>query len=186
MAVALVERKIAHKRHNGHNGRNGQRKSYARIPEVMEIPDLIKTQLDSFEWFQREGLRELFDEISPIVSFKKNLELHFPGFNEDINQDFGLDYRFDEPIYSIEECREREATYAAPLYVTVLLYNRDTDQPIVQEVYIGDFPLMTEHGTFIINGAERVVVSQLIRSPGAYLSLEEHRTTGRQLCSAKL
>ncbi len=186
MAVVTTHRETVQTGAGVGTRQNGRRKSYARIPEVMEIPDLIKTQLESFEQFQREGLRELFDEISPIVSFKKNLELHFPGLNEDINQDFGLDYRFDEPVYSIDECREREATYAAPLYVTVLLYNRDTDQPIVQEVYIGDFPLMTEHGTFIINGAERVVVSQLIRSPGAYLSLEEHRTTGRQLCSAKL
>ncbi|MCD6519964.1 MAG: DNA-directed RNA polymerase subunit beta [Anaerolineae bacterium] len=180
MAVSGVVRTL-----NG-SLRNGQRKSYARIAEVLPIPDLIKTQIESFHWFQTQGLRELFDEISPIVSFNKSLELHFPGFNQELNEEFGLDYRFAEPAYTEEECRERDATYAAPLYVTVLLYNRETDQPIVQEVYMGDFPIMTRNATFIINGAERVVVSQLIRSPGAYFTAEEDRTTGRQLCMAKL
>jgi DNA-directed RNA polymerase subunit beta len=163
-----------------------RRKSYARIADVIPIPDLIKTQLESFEWFQSEGLRELFDEISPIVSFNKALELHFPGYNEELNAEFGLDYRFAEPTYTEDECRDRDATYAAPLYVKVLLYNRETDQPIVQEVYMGDFPVMTANATFLINGAERVVVSQLIRSPGAYFTTEEDRATGRQLCMAKL
>ena len=163
-----------------------RRKSYARIGDVIPIPDLIKTQLESYEWFQTEGLRELFDEISPIVSFNKNLELHFPGFNESLNEEFGLDFRFAEPTYTEEECWERDATYSAPLYVKVLLYNRETDQPIVQEVYMGDFPIMTANATFIINGAERVVVGQLIRSPNAYFTIDEDRTTGRQLCSAKL
>ena len=163
-----------------------RRKSYARIAEVIPIPDLIKTQLESYERFQNQGLRELFDEISPIVSFKKTLELHFPGHNEELNQGFGLDYRFEKPVYTEEDCRDRDATYSAPLYVKVWLYNRESDQSIVQEVYLGDFPLMTPDATFIINGAERVVVSQLIRSPGAYLKLIEDRTTGRQLCAAKL
>ncbi len=168
------------------NGRLKVRKSYARIPEVHDIPDLIKTQQESFNWFQEEGMRELFNEISPIVSFNKNLEMHFPGFDEQINGEFNLEFHFEEPPYSEEECREREATYAAPLYVKVLLYNRETDQPIVQDVYMGDFPVMTENATFIINGAERVVVSQLIRSPGAYFTLDEDRATGRQMCMAKL
>jgi len=162
------------------------RKSYARLPDVLPIPDLIKTQLDSYEWFQTEGLRELFDEVSPIVSFNKNLELHFPGFNQELNEEFGLDFRFAEPTYTEEQCRDRDATYSAPMYVRVLLYNRETDQPIVQEVYMGDFPIMTDNATFIINGAERVVVGQLIRSPNAYFTTDEDRTTGRQLCSAKL
>jgi DNA-directed RNA polymerase subunit beta len=162
------------------------RKNYAHITDVITIPDLIKTQLEAFEWFQSEGIRELFDEISPIVSFNKTLELHFPGYNEELNQEWGLDFRFADPVYSEDECRERDATFAAPLYVKVLLYNRETDQPVVQEVYMGDFPIMTENGTFLINGAERVVVSQLIRSPGAYFTVEEDRTTGRQLCMAKL
>ena len=168
------------------NGRVTPRKSYARIPEVMDIPDLIKTQQESFAWFQVEGIRELFDEISPIVSFNKNLEMHFPGLDEQVNGEFGLEFHFEAPPYSEEDCREREITYAAPLYVKVLLYNRETDQPIVQDVYMGDFPVMTGNATFIINGAERVVVSQLIRSPGAYFTLEEDRATGRQMCMAKL
>ena len=168
------------------NGNARPRKSYARIPEVLDIPDLIKTQQQSFAWFQTEGIRELFAEISPIVSFNKNLEMHFPGFDEQVNEEFGLEFRFEAPPYSEEECREREITYGAPLYVKVLLYNRETDQPIVQDVYMGDFPIMTNNATFIINGAERVVVSQLIRSPGAYFTLEEDRATGRQMCMAKL
>ncbi len=168
------------------NGNARPRKSYARIPEVLDIPDLIKTQQESFAWFQAEGIRELFGEISPIISFNKNLEMHFPGFDEQVNSEFGLEFHFEAPPYTEEDCREREITYAAPLYVKVLLYNRETDQPIVQDVYMGDFPIMTENATFIINGAERVVVSQLIRSPGAYFTLEEDRTTGRQMCMAKL
>jgi DNA-directed RNA polymerase subunit beta len=163
-----------------------RRKSYARIADVLPIPDLIKMQLESYEWFQGRGLRELFDEISPIVSFNKSLELHFPGYDEKITQEFGLDYRFGDPTYSEAECRDRDTTYSAPLYAKVLLYNRDTDQPIVQDVYMGDFPVMTAYGTFIINGAERVVVSQLIRSPGGYFTVEEDQVTGRRLCMAKL
>ncbi|NLG49061.1 MAG: DNA-directed RNA polymerase subunit beta, partial [Chloroflexi bacterium] len=169
---------------NSNNGK--RRKTYARIPDVLPIPDLIKVQLQSYEWFQTEGLRELFDEISPIVSFNKSLELHFPGQNSTLNEEFGLDYRFAEPTYTEEECRDREVTFSAPLYVKVLLYNRDTDLPVVQDVYMGDFPVMTSNGTFIINGAERVVVSQLIRSPGAYFTVDEDPVTGRQLCMAKL
>ena len=163
-----------------------RRKSYARIPDVLPIPDLIRTQLESFQWFLTEGIRELFDEISPIESFNRSLQLHFPGYNEQMNREFGLDFRFEKPPYSEEECRQRETTYAAPLYAKVLFYNRDTDQTIVQDVYMGDFPMMTPNATFIINGAERVVVSQLIRSPGAYFTVEEDRVTGRQLCMAKL
>jgi DNA-directed RNA polymerase subunit beta len=172
--------------HVAHKIPDTKRKSYARIADVLPVPDLIKMQLQSYEWFQTEGLRELFDEISPIVSFNKALELHFPGYNEELNREFGLDYRFAEPTYSEDECRERDATYSAPLYVKVLLYNRETDMPIVQDVYMGDFPIMTANGTFIINGAERVVVSQLIRSPGAYFTVDEDRATGRQLCMAKV
>ena len=168
------------------NGKTIPRKSYARIPEVLDIPDLIKAQQESFAWFQGEGIRELFEEISPITSFNGNLRMHFPGLDEQMNQQFGLEYHFETPPYSEDECREREITYAAPLYVKVLLYNRETDQPIVQDVYMGDFPIMTGNATFIINGAERVVVNQLIRSPGAYFTVEEDRATGRQMCMAKL
>ncbi len=162
------------------------RKSYARISDVHSLPDLIEVQLSSFTWFQGVGLRELFDEISPIASYGGNLELHFPGLDQQLNEEFGLDYRFEEPKYTEKECLERDITYAAPLYVKVMLYNRELDQPMVQEIFMGDFPIMTESGTFIINGTERVVVSQLIRSPGAYFDAEEDRTTGRLLSTAKL
>jgi DNA-directed RNA polymerase subunit beta len=161
-------------------------KSYARISDVHRLPDLIEVQLKSFKWFQDVGLRELFGEISPIVSYGGNLELHFPGPDQRMNEEFGLDYRFEEPKYSEKECLERDMTYAAPLYVKAMLYNREIDQPMVQEIFMGDFPIMTESGTFIINGTERVVVSQLIRSPGAYFDAEEDRATGRLLSQAKL
>jgi DNA-directed RNA polymerase subunit beta len=151
-----------------------KRKVYARIRDVLQLPTLIEVQLDSFRWFQEEGLSELFEEISPIISFNKNLELHF------------LDYRFDKPKYSEKECRDRDMTFASPLWVKVRLVNKETGEIQEQEVFLGDFPLMTENGTFIINGAERVVVSQLIRSPGVYFTVEEDRTTGRDLCMAKL
>ena len=161
-------------------------KSYARISDVHHLPDLIEVQLNSFKRFQEVGLRELFDEISPIVSYGGTLELHFPGFDQRMNEEFGLDYRFEEPKYTEKECLERDITYAAPLHVKVMLYNREIDQPMVQEIFMGDFPIMTEGGTFIINGTERVVVSQLIRSPGAYFDAEEDRATGRLLSTAKL
>ncbi len=150
------------------------RKSYARIPDILELPRLIEVQLESFKVFLDEGLRELFEEISPIVSFNKNLELHF------------LDYRFEEPKYSERECRERDITFASPLWVKVRLINKETGEIQEQEVFMGDFPLMTSNATFVINGAERVVVSQLIRSPGVYFTSEEDRATGRELCFAKL
>ncbi len=153
---------------------SGRKKSYARIPDILELPRLIEVQLESFKQFKDEGLRELFDEISPIVSFNKNLELHF------------LDYRFDEPKYSENECRERDITFASPLWVQIRLINKETGEIQEQEVFMGDFPLMTANGTFVINGAERVVVSQLIRSPGVYFTSEEDRATGRDLCFAKL
>ncbi len=150
------------------------RKSYARTPNVVELPRLIEIQLNSFEWFRSEGLKELFEEISPIVSFNKNLEMHFGSF------------RFDEPKYPEEECRVRDITFSAPLWVKVSLVNSDTGEVSEQEVFMGDFPLMTESGTFIINGSERVVVSQLIRSPGVYFTVEEDRSTGRDLTGAKM
>ncbi|MGQ9683922.1 MAG: DNA-directed RNA polymerase subunit beta [Anaerolineae bacterium] len=165
---------------------NSRCKSYARIRSVHPIPNLIEVQIESFNWFLKEGLKELFAEISPISSFNGNLELYLPGTNEQFNAEWGLSYRLEDPKYDEADCRERDMTFAAPLYVKVMLLNKETDQHLVQDVYMGDFPLMTENGTFIINGAERVVVSQLIRSPGAYFTVEEDRTTGRQLCQAKL
>lgn len=153
---------------------SARKKSYARIPDILELPRLIEVQLESFQAFCDEGLRELFEEISPIVSFNKNLELYF------------LDYRFDEPKYPEKECRERDITFASPLWVQVRLVNKSTGEIQEQEVFMGDFPLMTSNATFVINGAERVVVSQLIRSPGVYFTVEEDRATGRKLCFAKL
>ncbi len=150
------------------------RKNYARTPAILDLPRLTEVQIDSFKWFTGEGLRELFDEISPIQSFNKNLELRFG------------DFHFGEPKYPEDECRERDITFSAPLWVTVQLTNRDTGEISEQEVFMGDFPLMTESATFIINGSERVVVSQLIRSPGVYFTVEEDRSTGRDLAGAKL
>ena len=153
---------------------NGNRKSYGKIHEALALPPLIEVQRDSFEWLAEEGLRDLFDEVSPIVSFNKQLELKLGS------------YRFGDPAYDEAQCRERDMSFAAPLWVTMRLENRETGEISEQEVFMGDFPLMTENGTFIINGAERVVVSQLIRSPGCYFTMDEDRTTGRHLCMAKL
>ena len=150
------------------------RRQYARIRNHLAPPPLILVQVDSFDWFRQHGLTELFHEISPIVSFNKNLELHFVG------------HRFDEPKYGVVDCREMDMTYSAPLWVTVRLINRATGEIQEQEVFMGDFPMMTDNGTFVINGAERVVVSQLIRSPGVYFSADKDLTTGRSLASAKL
>ena len=152
-----------------------ERKRYSRIPEVLPIPDLIELQRDSYRWFVEHGLRELFDEISPIQDFTgKVMELHF------------LDYEFGEPKYSELECRTRDLTYSKPLYVNVLLKLKDTGEELGQKVYMGDFQTMTDQGTFIINGAERVVVSQLVRSPGVYYTAVEDPATGRPLYSAKV
>src|ERR671914_1508701 len=152
-----------------------ERKRYARIPEVLPIPDLIELQLQSFRWFIGQGLRELFDEISPIQDFTgKVMELHFKA------------YEFGEPKWSEPECRTRDLTFSKPLYVDVELRIKETGEIQSQRVYMGDFPTMTDEGTFIINGAERVVVSQLVRSPGVYYTSTEDPATGRQLFSAKV
>jgi DNA-directed RNA polymerase subunit beta len=160
-------------------------KSYARTINPLELPSLIDIQLDSFAAFIDESLSELFDEISPIESFNGDLKLYFPSNRPEV-EGFDLKYWFGEPKYTVDECVERDMSYAAPLYVQAMLYSTDMDQPIVQEIFMGDFPLMTPAGTFIINGTERVVVSQLIRSPGAYFEIEEERTTGRPLAMGKL
>jgi DNA-directed RNA polymerase subunit beta len=142
---------------------------------VLDIPHLIRIQLDSFEWFKREGLRELLDEISPISDFTgTRMELRFG------------EYSFGEPKYSELECRERDMTFSAPLRVNVQLVVRETGEVKEQELFMGDFPLMTPNGTFVINGAERVVVSQLVRSPGVYFTIEIDPTSGRELCYGKL
>ncbi len=160
-------------------------KTYARTTDPLELPSLIDVQLNSFKMFSEESLAELFEEISPIESFNRSLKLYFPSKKPEV-EGFDLKYWFEPPKYSVEECVERDMSYAAPLYVRVMLYSTDMDQPIVQEIFMGDFPLMTPAGTFIINGTERVVVSQLIRSPGVYFEIEEERATGRPLAMGKL
>ncbi len=149
--------------------------TYGRIPNVLDIPSLIKIQIDSFDWFKREGLRELLDEISPIQDFT--------GSKMDLV--FG-DYEFREPKHTQAECRERDMTFAAPLFVDVELRIKESGEIKEQRLFFGDFPLMTEKGTFLINGAERVVVSQLVRSPGVYYTIEIDPASGRRLCYAKL
>ncbi|MFC7372666.1 DNA-directed RNA polymerase subunit beta [Fictibacillus iocasae] len=139
-------------------GRHRQRRSYARISEVLELPNLIEIQTASYQWFLDEGLREMFHDISPIEDFTGNLVLEF------------IDYSLGEPKYPVEESKERDVTYAAPLRVKVRLINKETGEVKEQEVFMGDFPLMTDTGTFVINGAERVIVSQLVRSPSVYYS----------------
>ena len=141
-------------------GKHRTRRSYARINEVLELPNLIEIQSDSYQWFLDEGLREMFRDISPIEDFAGNLSLEF------------LDYTLQEPKYSVSEARAHDANYSAPIYVKLRLINKETGEVKDQEVFFGDFPLMTEMGTFIINGAERVIVSQLVRSPGVYFNLK--------------
>ncbi|MFA9402553.1 MAG: DNA-directed RNA polymerase subunit beta [Anaerolineales bacterium] len=160
-------------------------KWYSRIPEVYSLPNLIDVQLESFKWLEETGLSELFNEISPIVSYNSGMKLFFPG-NTPEAKEFKLKYWFEDPKHGIEECVERDLTFAAPMYVSVLLAGSEVPEPIKQDIFLGDFPLMTEKGTFIINGTERVVVSQLIRSPGVYFEAPEDRTTGRRLAAAKL
>ena len=137
---------------------NRERWSFASINEILDMPNLIEVQKDSYHWFLNVGLKEMFNDISPIQDFTGNLVLEF------------VDYSLGEPKYSVEECKERDMTFSAPLRVKVRLINQETGEVKEQEVFMGDFPLMTEKGTFIINGAERVIVSQLVRSPGVYYS----------------
>ncbi|HSQ27755.1 MAG TPA: DNA-directed RNA polymerase subunit beta [Anaerolineales bacterium] len=160
-------------------------KSFARINVKLPLPDLIEVQLESFERLKKEGLGDLFHELSPIESYNKGMKLYFPSRTPEAKQ-WGLTYWFGEPKHSMEECVERDLTYASPLYVSVLLAGQDVPEPIKQDIFLGDFPEMTEKGTFIINGTERVVVSQLIRSPGVYFEAPMDRSTGRPLAMAKL
>jgi DNA-directed RNA polymerase subunit beta len=150
-------------------------RSFARLPEALEIPDLIQVQLDSFSWFQEDGLRELFEEISPIQDYTgTRLELRF------------VDYEFREPQHSIAECLERGLTYSSPVHVIAQLVVKETGEIKQQELYFSDFPMMTNAGTFIISGVERVVVNQLTRFPGVYFTLDRDPSSGRELCVAKL
>jgi len=149
------------------------RMSFSKLKEVGEMPNLIEVQLDSYQWFLKEGLQEVFEDINPIMDYTGNLNLDFVGYK----------LEEDQVKYSVEECKERDATYAAPLKVKVRLLNNETGEVKEQEVFMGDFPLMTEQGTFIINGAERVIVSQLVRSPGVYYDTSRDKT-GKELFSA--
>ena len=149
-----------------------KRKSYSRIKEVLEMPNLLEVQKNSYKWFLDEGLQEVFEDVSPITDFNGNLMLEFT--------DFTLD---STPKYSLEECKERDATYAAALKVRARLINKETEEIKDQEIFMGDFPLMTDTGTFIINGAERVIVSQLVRSPGIYYASEFDKL-GKKLLSS--
>ena len=151
-----------------------ERMSFSRIDEVIEMPNLIEVQKNSYQWFLDEGLKEVFKDISAIGDYTGNLVLDF------------IDYRLDkQPKYTIKECKERDVTYAAPLRVTARLLNKETGEIKQQEVFMGDFPLMTDSGTFIINGAERVIVSQLVRSPGVFFD-ESYDKTGKKLFTATM
>ena len=153
-------------------GKNVQRMSFSRIDEVLEMPNLIEIQKNSYKWFLEEGIKEVFKDISAITDYQGNLVLDF------------IDYRLeDKPKYSIEECKERDATYSAPLRVRASLLNKETGEVKEQDIFMGDFPLMTESGTFIINGAERVIVSQLVRSPGVYYAMSRDKA-GKALYSS--
>ena len=152
---------------------NGLRMSYSRQKEVLEMPNLIEVQKDSYRWFLEEGLKEVFDDISPIADYNGHLSLEFI--------DFALCE--DDIKYTIEECKVRDSTYAAPLKVKVRLHNKENDEINEHDIFMGDLPLMTETGTFVINGAERVIVSQLVRSPGIYYSIS-HDKTGKRIFSS--
>ncbi|HEY2073010.1 MAG TPA: hypothetical protein VGG88_05505, partial [Gaiellaceae bacterium] len=148
------------------------RKSFSKIEHVLDLPDLIDIQKASFQWFLDEGLRETIDDISPIEDYTGTLAVEFG------------DYLFGEPQFTIKECREKDLTYQAPLSMTVRFVNKDTGEIREQTVFMGDFPMMTEVGTFIINGTERVIVTQLVRSPGAYLM--EPKDPTKQVFTANL
>ncbi|MCR5798854.1 MAG: DNA-directed RNA polymerase subunit beta [Lachnospiraceae bacterium] len=151
------------------------RMSYSRQKEVLEMPNLIEVQKDSYKWFLEEGLKEVFDDISPIADYSGHLSLEFVDF----------ELCEDDVKYSIEKCKERDATYAAPLKVKVRLFNKDKDEISEHEIFMGDLPLMTKTGTFVINGAERVIVSQLVRSPGIYYDIA-HDKIGKELFSCQV
>ncbi|HEX3027018.1 MAG TPA: DNA-directed RNA polymerase subunit beta, partial [Clostridia bacterium] len=149
------------------------RMSFARIDEVLDMPNLIEVQKESYRWFLDEGLKEVFKEVSGITDYTGNLVLDFVDYKLDT----------DKPNYSVEECKERDATYSAALRVTARLLNKESGEIKESEVFMGDFPLMTDSGTFVINGAERVIVSQLVRSPGVYYKMEFDKT-GKELYSS--
>ena len=150
------------------------RRSFAKIPDVMDVPNLIAIQTDSFKWFMSEGLDQAFQDIAPIENNTKDMCVEFG------------DHRFGDPKYTVDECKEKDVSYQAPLYVEIRYINRETGEIKEQEVFMGDFPLMTNRGTFIINGTERVVVSQLVRSPGVYFAAERDKTSDKTIYNAKV
>ncbi|MFQ8866998.1 MAG: hypothetical protein ACLR67_01685 [Eggerthella lenta] len=150
------------------------RRSFAKIPDVMDVPNLIAIQTDSFEFFKGEGLAQAFQDISPIENNTKDMCVEF-GRHE-----------FGEPKYTVDECKEKDVSYQAPLFVEIRFINRETGEIKEQDVFMGDFPLMTPRGTFIINGTERVVVSQLVRSPGVYFASERDKASDKTLFNAKV
>ncbi len=151
-----------------------QRRTFAKIPEILEVPNLIAIQRDSFSWFLKEGLNETFSDISPIEDFTGTLAVEFGA------------HEFGDPKYSVEECKEKDMSYQAPLFVEVRFINKETGEIKEQQVFMGDFPLMTDRGTFVINGTERVVVSQLVRSPGVYYAEDLDKTTDKVNYTAKV
>ena len=151
-----------------------KRISFAKIPEILDFPNLIAIQRDSFKWFLEQGLANIFRDISPIEDFTGNLAIEFG------------EYKFDEIKHGVEECKEKDMTYSAPLFVDVNFINKETGEIKKQQVFMGDFPLMTKKGTFVINGTERVVVSQLVRSPGVYYNSDIDKTTDRLLYHCRL
>ena len=153
-------------------GKN-ERMSFSKINEVIDMPNLIEVQKNSYRWFIEKGLKDVFEEMSSITDYSENLQLDF------------IDYRLDEtPKYSVTECKSRDTTYAAPLRVLARLLNKETGEIKENEVFMGEFPLMTEAGTFVINGAERAIVSQLVRSPGAYFATDERN--GKELWTSTI
>ncbi len=151
-----------------------QRRTFAKIPEILEVPNLIAIQKDSFDWFLDEGIHETFKDISPIEDFTGTLAVEFGA------------HEFGDPKYSVDDCKEKDMSYQAPLFVEVRFINRETGEIKEQQVFMGDFPLMTDRGTFVINGTERVVVSQLVRSPGVYYAEELDKTTDKIIYTAKV
>lgn len=159
-------------------GKKAVRRDYSKVSGELDLPNLVEIQTDSFKWFQQEGIREVFEEIYPIVNYSENIRLKF------------MDYDFGTPKYSVNECKVREANYAAPLKARMELEIDDpnTGERIIkhEDVFLGDFPLMTDSGTFIINGAERVIVSQIVRSPGAYYEIGTEDKTGKEIFQSEL
>ena len=175
MAMTPVSNGHSNGKANGAGSAGARVKSYARIAEVLDVPHLILSQVQSYDWFKKEGLAEVFREFSPVTDYTgKKYELHF------------LEHTFEEPKLSPAECKELEKTYNQPLTLKALLVKLETNERLEQDIFMGEIPVMTETGTFIINGAERVVVSQLVRSPGVYFKHDKSPSVERNLCTAQV